>query len=34
MVRSRSESESEMGVKFRVVDPKRDDLAMSRMKIR
>ena len=29
---SRSESESEEGEKYRVVDPKPDDLTMSRLK--
>ncbi len=33
MVRSRSESKSEMGDKSQGVDPKRDDLGMVRMKV-
>ena len=32
--RSRSESESEEGEKYHVVDPKPDDLTMSRLKQR
>ena len=31
---SRSESESEWGVQSRIVDPKRDDLPMARVKVR
>ena len=31
--RSRSESESEEGAKYDDIDPKPDDLAMSRMKV-
>ena len=31
--RSRSESESEKGEKYDDIDPKPDDLAMSRMKV-
>ena len=33
-VRSRRETESEMGVKLTVVDPKPGDLSMSRLKVR
>ena len=33
-MRRRSESESEQGVKFVVLDPKPSDLAMSRLKVR
>ena len=31
--RSRSESESKQGIEYDVIDPKRDDLAMSRLKL-
>ena len=31
--RSRSESESEEGEEYNVIDPKPDDLAMSRLKV-
>ncbi len=33
-VRSRRETESEVGVKFAVIDPKPGDLSMSRLKVR
>ena len=32
-VRSRRETESEVGVKFAVIDPKPGDLSMSRLKV-
>ena len=32
--RSRRETESEVGVKFAVIDPKPSDLSMSRLKVR
>ena len=33
-VRSRRETESEVGEKFAVIDPKPGDLSMSRLKVR